>query len=973
MKKSNDQKFSNSSELFQALFNNLTDALFIVDQTGKIIDANKPACALSGFEKADLLCKPVKLIIPNYREVKQKLAKSGEPLRATSELCTKKGDKIAVEVSCAPFTQGGDKFSIITAEDISERKIAETLRDIGTTLTASLDLGEVFDLLLVQLSRLIPYDGGNVMVPEGNIVRIARSRGYRALGENHSELVKTFQFEIDKTQNIRQIIETLKPLVVPDTQKSREWINTETSRNYKSWIGAPVVIDGKVNAIFSLDKVEADYFTESHASLLSVFSNQAALAIKNARLFSAETRRIQELDGLQATLSGISSELDLNALLEEIVERAIELLNATVGELGLYEPDIMKLRILVSKNFGQAYVGKLIDLGNGVMGMVAKTKEPLNIDNYLDFPEHLPEYESLGPRAGLAVPMMAGDELLGVLSVCDVQSDRKFDNDDIRLLNTFAQQATIAIQNARLFKDAKRRAEEAETLRRAGAAVTKTLNQNEAIKLILEQLAFVVPYDSASVLLFMQGKLKIVGGHGFKNIEPVLGMEFPLTRDNPGAVVYLDKKPLIINDIQARYPVSNQIPNSDEAVESWLGVPLIIQDRTIGILSLDAHQKFKFSQDHARLVTAFADQVSIALENARLYTDMVRSANQFETLYRLSQVISANIHSEEIYPAIHQAVSELMTTEFFSISLLDEEAKMIRDVYMMDRGIPQPLTSRSMDTGLFSQVLMDGKSRIYNTFDKSTMAETGAVMIGEIDEEEISQSILVVPLKIGPKKIGVLSAQSYQPYTYTESDLEMFELLAANVAIAIENAQLFSEVQNLAITDPLTKLFNRRKFYELAVQEFERSRRYNRPLCVIMMDLDHFKNVNDSYGHLVGDQVLEGLANLCKNSLRTIDILARYGGEEFVILLPETVAEEAMATAERLRQDAEAAPIHSNAGEISLTISLGVVTLDETCKNLEELLDRSDQALYVSKRTGRNRVSLWTPKFKPPPPGHSHT
>jgi diguanylate cyclase (GGDEF)-like protein len=136
-----------------------------------------------------------------------------------------------------------------------------------------------------------------------------------------------------------------------------------------------------------------------------------------------------------------------------------------------------------------------------------------------------------------------------------------------------------------------------------------------------------------------------------------------------------------------------------------------------------------------------------------------------------------------------------------------------------------------------------------------------------------------------------------------------------------------------------------------------------------MLDIDHFKQVNDSYGHGIGDQVLEGLADLVKINLRQVDILARYGGEEFVVLLPETSLEDALVTSERLREETSKTPLLTKLGLMSITISLGVVILDETCRNLEELLDRSDQALYVSKRTGRNRVSSWKLDYAKRPPG----
>lgn len=199
--------------------------------------------------------------------------------------------------------------------------------------------------------------------------------------------------------------------------------------------------------------------------------------------------------------------------------------------------------------------------------------------------------------------------------------------------------------------------------------------------------------------------------------------------------------------------------------------------------------------------------------------------------------------------------------------------------------------------------------------------------------------------------------------------MEALELLGANTAVAFENAQLFAKVQSMAITDDLTGLFNRRKFYDYAAQEFERSRRYQRPLSVIMMDIDHFKRVNDTYGHAIGDQVLQGWARVIKSNLRNVDILARYGGEEFVILLPETPIDEALRTAERLRISASDATLPTRVGHMSVTISLGVVNLDDTCRTLEELLDRSDQAMYASKRTGRNKVTRWVPEYSVKLPG----
>jgi diguanylate cyclase (GGDEF)-like protein len=173
-----------------------------------------------------------------------------------------------------------------------------------------------------------------------------------------------------------------------------------------------------------------------------------------------------------------------------------------------------------------------------------------------------------------------------------------------------------------------------------------------------------------------------------------------------------------------------------------------------------------------------------------------------------------------------------------------------------------------------------------------------------------------------------------------------------------DRKKMEEELHQQATTDPLTKIFNRRYFFDLAQQELERSQRYNRPLSIIIFDIDHFKKVNDTHGHAVGDEVLRQLSERCQKTLRENDILARYGGEEFIILLPETHQEQAKQMAERMRIECAETPLDVGLASIELTISLGVSSFAPTLP-LDELLLRADKALYLAKEGGRNRVSVW--------------
>jgi diguanylate cyclase (GGDEF)-like protein len=219
-------------------------------------------------------------------------------------------------------------------------------------------------------------------------------------------------------------------------------------------------------------------------------------------------------------------------------------------------------------------------------------------------------------------------------------------------------------------------------------------------------------------------------------------------------------------------------------------------------------------------------------------------------------------------------------------------------------------------------------------------------------------SWLGVPLIVRGEIIGLLAIDSAQLNYFSATHVKMAATFADHVAVALENARLFEEVQNLALTDALTGLYNRRGLFEIGHIEFTRARRLEREFSLIMIDIDHFKRVNDRYGHPTGDQVLQFLASKLISTARDTDIVGRYGGEEFAIFLSGSGGKAAMELAERLRAPIEKTSFNVEDEEIRITISLGVAEYNENNPNLETLVARADQALYVAKHKGRNRVAL---------------
>jgi diguanylate cyclase (GGDEF)-like protein/PAS domain S-box-containing protein len=233
-------------------------------------------------------------------------------------------------------------------------------------------------------------------------------------------------------------------------------------------------------------------------------------------------------------------------------------------------------------------------------------------------------------------------------------------------------------------------------------------------------------------------------------------------------------------------------------------------------------------------------------------------------------------------------------------------------------------------------------------------------------ESEHVRGWMCIPLVWRQKVVGFLTVDSRTPNAYDEEQATLAQAFANQAALAIQNSRLFQETRRLAVTDPLTGLYNRRQLFDLARAQFEHYRHHQGRFSVVMMDMDHFSQVNNIYGHQVGDVALRTATQRIRGVLREGDIVGRYGGEEFLAVLPDVDAAHALQVAERIRRTMAETPITVDLLNVRVTISLGVAVLDADTLTLDELIDRADQALYKSKRTGRNRVSVWEPGDQPP-------
>jgi diguanylate cyclase (GGDEF)-like protein len=374
----------------------------------------------------------------------------------------------------------------------------------------------------------------------------------------------------------------------------------------------------------------------------------------------------------------------------------------------------------------------------------------------------------------------------------------------------------------------------------------------------------------------------------------------------------------------------------------------------------------------------------------------MRKTNPFEIqLRRMERIQAINYELvadrslEEILHQIVDIAAELLDCELASLLLLDESSNVLRFVVAtlnQDRLFNIPVPMKSIAGAVFtnSQPLI-----IHDV-------QTDPRYFPNIDESlnHLTRTLIVAPLKFRDRKIGVLEAGNIgKERRFDETDLHVLTMIATQATIAIENARLYqqaqdeiaerikaedellrhrdhleelvkertAEVHRLAIMDVLTdNIFNRRHLFELGNRALLQAQRYRHSLAAMMVDIDHFKLINDTYGHAAGDEVLRKLADRMRKDLRSIDILGRYGGEEFVALLPETNLQGAYQSAERLLVNIRAMRVSTAQTQIGLTASIGVAELDQTnLQTLDALIAHADSAAYTAKQTGRNRVVMW--------------
>lgn len=661
--------------------------------------------------------------------------------------------------------------------------------------------------------------------------------------------------------------------------------------------------------------------------------------------------RLQTLNEIGRVLSAT---LDLHELYETIYQQIGRVMDNSQFFIALSPPGASTvLEIPYHREQGTLMTHQELPFGRNVTCLVIQGGIELLFDTDAEYQLYarqngLPEL-TLGDvesEAKIWVPLNTGNRTIGALSV---QSTRvsAYTPDDRQTLAVIASQAAVAIENGRLYAKSRENVEHMEALLQVAQSVTSSLDLQVVLDAILQGMRAVVPYYLAAILLPDQRlqQLNVVGSVGPLSEERRQEIKVPFGRGITGRV-FASGECIYVPDISEH---EHFISHDLAEIHAAMAVPLKRGETIVGVLDVERAELDSFTAGDLDLLTLFATQAAIAIENASLFSGQAQRVDELHTIQSIVQRLTALHDADAIVSVINAELKQLVDYHSCRIFSVDEATRIL--VPMTNLEDDAERLHLQMGEGVSGWVAQSGESAIVpNTLLDTRVVQTAGTPVRK-------ESMMGVPLRFQGRTQGVITLSKLGVNQFDDNSLRLLEIIAAQAAIAFDRATLYQTLRRDAITDPLTRLYNRRHLEERFKEERSRAIRNEHSLTALMLDIDKFKRVNDTYGHSAGDIVLQQLGHLIRVMVRAEDLVARYGGEEFSVLLPEIPLADAFIVAERLRAAIERHRLPIESGVRGITVSIGMAVFDGA-DDEGQLFSRADAAMYEVKRRGGNLVCL---------------
>ena len=520
---------------------------------------------------------------------------------------------------------------------------------------------------------------------------------------------------------------------------------------------------------------------------------------------------------------------------------------------------------------------------------------------------------------------------------------RLFAASQVRMAVGLALQIAMTLENYITTHAAHRRTQEYELLTQIGQAVSSRLKQDEILLVIQKELGRLFDTSNFYVAFREGDEIRF-------EVETEDGITLPRrSRKTTNALteyILRTRQPLLIrSDLEKTRQRLGVTYIPPRPALSFCGAPIFVAGRAAGVMvAMSSEREFAFELRDLEVMKTAAGQVSVAVENARLFAEEQRRSRQLAFLNNISKTAISSQDSEQMLAEIVEEIQKTFQFDHIGIGILDYATKDIEiraeagtTALALGKRIP-------LGVGILGRVARSGETALVQSTEQNPA-------LGILQD---SRSVLCIPVSYGETLLGVLNIESKRESAFTPDDKLILGTLADLLATALHNSFVFQKLQRQSITDGLTGIKTRGFFLESVQSEWKRASRSGRPFSVVLVDLDKFKEVNDTMGHLEGDLVLARFGRLLEQKCRQSNVVARYGGDEFIILMPETGIEQAHILSERLRLWVATDPMLS---EHRISGSFGVASFPSHGFSVEDIIRMADEGMYISKHAGGNRVS----------------
>lgn len=509
----------------------------------------------------------------------------------------------------------------------------------------------------------------------------------------------------------------------------------------------------------------------------------------------------------------------------------------------------------------------------------------------------------------------------------------------------------LAANNAKLYQESEQQRNLIEdTLAKIGAMISSQLNLKDTLDSIADMVADLMGARQSAIALLHKDRssLQVSASYGINTPPAVI----PLATSLAGQVLE-QKAALYISDLSV-HPELFRPQLIFSNIRSIICAPLVNDHELIGVIEAYSSEKGAFGDADALLLKALGHHAGAAITSAMQYEETKIRLDEEKFLYQIAHSAASTIDTDTIIDTCTNHVIQALNADV-GLGLLTNSQ---RGLFTVKSALGLNCGQNSIELSEYPEL-----AAILDTQKPAAVSADVFSFLNDHCEDGIIKQLIILPLSIDQRLLGLIVA-GWQRYVAPEHlDRPGFPaLMAQQIALGLEKAQLYNQIKAMALSDGLTGLANRRNFDMFLRTELRRASSLQRPLSLIMLDLDKFKSYNDTYGHLTGDKLLAQIGEILRHGVRSIDFPARYGGEEFSIILPECSNSEAVNIAEKLRHTVETTQFPDNMTTYTarITASLGIATYDPSLlqeqPDMEKLISIADKALYQAKQEGRNRV-----------------